>query len=203
MTQRPFVVMEVLLTLILCSSCISPIHLSIYQTDTEWVDLREWPNGYPIITNLSHPVDLEATQLRDLLEHIHYQQSELFSSHMGKRRPTFTEYQVGLLASELPKAFGQALPEEVIDFRIRNDQTRDLYTKGFCFIYQNEFHLIIQELQQPPFDISDHLARPPTIHWEFSPQTTQRTFVPSSGSTHDFPHWIITPIVTRSSYGML
>ncbi|MDH5428342.1 MAG: hypothetical protein OEZ57_00930 [Nitrospirota bacterium] len=182
-------------------SCTSPPHMTIYQTETEWVDLREWPSGYPILTNFAHPADVETAQLRDLLHQIHYQHSELFSSHMGKRRPTFTDYQVTLLARELPKAFGQALPEEVIDFRVRTDQASHLYTKGFCFIHQNEFHLIIQELQRATFDISASLARPPTIRWEFSPQSTQRMFTPSSRSTHDFPHWIITPIPKRSSYG--
>jgi len=202
MTQRPFVVMGVMLTLILCSSCASPIHLSTYQTDTEWIDLREWPSGYPVLTNLSHPTDLEATQLRELLQNIQYRQSELFSSHMGKRHPAFSEYQLTLLASELPKAFAQALPEEVIDFRVRNDQASHFYTKGFCFIHQDEFHLIIQELQQSTYDISSNLARPPTVHWKFAPQPNQRMFTPSSRSTHDFPHWIITPISKRSSYGM-
>ena len=182
-------------------SCASPPHMTIYQTETEWVDLREWPSGYPPLTNFPHPADVETAQLRDLLQHIHYRQSEFFSSRMGERHPAFTKYQVGLLTSELPKAFGQALPEEVIDFRVRTDQTSHLYTKGFCFIHQNEFHLIIQELQRATFDISASLASPPTIHWEFSPQTGQRRFTPSSRSTHDFPHWIITPIPKRSSYG--
>lgn len=183
-------------------SCSTPPHMTIYQTETEWVDLREWPSGYPVLTNLPHPADLEATQLRELLQNIQYRQSEIFSSHMGKRRPAFSEYQLALLAMELPKAFGQALPEEVIDFRVRNDQTSHLYTKGFCFIRQNEFHLIIQELQQATYDISANQARPPTVHWEFSPQPNQRMFSPSPRSTHDFPHWIIIPISKRSSYGL-
>lgn len=183
-------------------SCSSPPHLTIYQTETEWVDLREWPSGYPVLTNLSHPADLEPSQLRELLHNIQYRQSELFSSHMGKRYPTFSEYQVVLLASELSKAFGQALPQEVVDFRVKSEETGHLYTKGFCFIYQGEFHLIVQELQQATYDISYNQARPPTIHWEFSPQPDQRMFTPSSRSSHDFPHWIIAPIFKRSSYGM-
>ena len=187
----------------LAMSCASPPHMTIYQTETEWVDLREWPSGYPVLTNLSHPADFEATQLREILQNIGYRQSELFSSHMGKRRPTFSDYQLALLATELPKAFGQALPEEVIDFRVRNEQTGHLYTKGFCFIHQGELHLIIQELQQATYNIYDNLPRPPTIHWEFTPQPDQRLFTPSSRSTHDFPHWIITPIFKGSSYGML
>ncbi len=184
--------------IVLCAlvvSCTSPPHMTIYQTETEWVDLREWPSGYPTLTNLSHPTDLEPGQLRELLEHIQYKQSELFSSHMGKRHPVFSESQLTLLTPELTKAFGQALPEEVIDFRVRKEQTGHRYTKGFCFIYQDEFHLIIQELQQPTFDSSAYLARPLTIHWKFSPQRNQRMFTPSSRSTHDFPHWIITPIL--------
>ncbi len=186
----------------LVMSCTSPPHMSIYQTETEWVDLREWPSGYLVLTNLSHPIDLEATKLRALLQHIQYQQSELFSSHMGKRRPAFSEYQLALLTSELPKAFGQALPEEVIDFRVRNTPDGHFYTKGFCFIYQEEFHLIIQELRQSTYDSSANFVRPSTIHWKFSPQHNQRMFAPSPRSTHDFPHWIITPIFKRSSYGM-
>ncbi len=186
----------------LLMSCTSPPHMTIYQTETEWVDLREWPSGYPVLTNLSHPADFEATQLRELLQHVQYRQSELFSSHMGKRQPAFSEYQLALLTSELPKAFGQALPQEVIDFRVRNEQTGHLYTKGFCFIHQGEFHLIVQELQQATYDISYNQARPLTVHWEFAPQPNQRMFTPSSRSTHDFPHWIITPIFKRSSYDM-
>ena len=190
---------------VLCAfvvSCSTSAHMTIYQTETEWVDLREWPSGYPILTNFAHPADLEAAQLREILHNIQYRQSEMFSSHMGKRHPTFSDHQLALLTSELPKAFAQALPEEVIDFRVRNDQASHRYTKGFCFIHQNEFHLIIQELQQATYDSSASLARPPMIRWEFFPQSNQRMFTPSSRSTHDFPHWIITPIFKRSSYGI-
>ncbi len=190
----------VLFTLLM--SCTSPVHMTIYQTETEWVDLRGWPSGYPVHSNLSHPADLQPRQIQDLLEHIRYRQSELFSSHMGNPHPIFSEYQLTLLTSELVKAFGQALPEEVIDFRMRNEQTSHRYTKGFCFIYQDEFHLVIQELQQATYDSSEIFARPSTHHWKFSPQHNQRMFTPSSRSTHEFPHWIITPILKRSSYGM-
>jgi len=203
MIQRPFVMVGVMLTIILCTSCVSPVHLSIYQTETEWVDLREWPIGYPMLSNLSHPVEIESTKLREVLQNIRYRQSELFSFHMGKQHPAFSEYQLALLAAELRKAFGQALPEEVIAFRVRNEQTGHLYTKGFSFILEDELHLVIQELQQPDFDSPANQTRPPTVRWEFAPQVGQHIFAPLSHSTHDFPHWIITPIFKRSSNGML
>ncbi|MDH5563727.1 MAG: hypothetical protein OEY91_08925 [Nitrospirota bacterium] len=202
MIYQTILLVSVCLTHVFLASCGSPVHLSIYQTETEWVDLREWPSGYPMLTNLSHPADLEAAQLRELLQNIQYRQSALFSFHMGKLHSTFSEYQLTLLASELPKAFGQALPEEVIAFRVRNEQTGHLYTKGFGFIHEQELHLVIQELQQPDFYSPNNQTGPPTVRWEFTPQTGQRRFAPRPGSTHDFPHWIITPISKRSSHGL-
>ncbi|MDH3504931.1 MAG: hypothetical protein OEM58_10455 [Nitrospirota bacterium] len=183
-------------------SCSSPPHMTIYQTETEWIDLREWPSGYPVLTNLSHPADLGATSVREILQTIRHRQSALFSFHMGNPSPTFSEYQLTLLASELSKAFGQALPEEVIAFRVRKEKTGNLYTKGFCFIHEHQLHLVIQELQQPNFDSPANQTRPATVRWEFALQEGQRVFAPRPGSTHDFPHWLIIPIVQRSTHAM-
>ena len=202
MIYRTILLVSVFLAHVFLVSCSTPIHLSIYQTKTEWINLREWPSGYPVLTNLSHPADLEVVQLRELLQNIQYRQSALFSFHMGKLHSTFSEYQLTLLASELPKAFRQVLPEEVIAFRVRNEKASNLYTKGFCFIHEHELHLVIQELQQPDFYSPDNQTGPPTVRWEFTPQTGQRKFAPRPGSPHDFPHWIITPIFRRSFHGL-
>lgn len=99
-------------------SCSSPPHLNIYQTDTEWVDLREWPRGYPTGTKHSHPVTLEPETIREVLLKVNYQKSALFSFIMGHTRPVFSEYQLTLLSTELPHAFEQALPEEIISFQV-------------------------------------------------------------------------------------
>jgi len=181
-------------------SCSSPSHMTIYQTEGEWVALREWPSGYPWLTNLSHPADFDTAQLRQLLQTIRYQQSLLFSFHMGNPHPAFSEYQLTLLASELSKAFEQALPEEVIAFKVRNKREGHLSTKGFCFIHEHALHLVIQEFHQPDFASPATQTGPPTVRWAFALQEGQRVFVSPTGSTHDFPHWLIIPIVQRSSH---
>lgn len=172
-------------------SCGSQTHLIVYQTETEWVDLREWPSGYPAISHLPHPAKVQSPQIRSLLTNIRHRQSAMFSFHMGNPQATFSDHQVNMLASQLPKAFAQALPEEVIGFRVRVTPQSHHYTAGWCFLYNGEFHLIIHELVQPEFSSPANQSGPSPIRWEFARQAGQRIFVPSIGSTHEFPHWLV------------
>jgi len=199
MIQRHILLMSLSLTVAVLASCGSPIHLSIYRTQTEWVDLREWPSGYPTGAKHSHPVALEPETIREVLSKVNYQKSTLFAFVMGHTRPVFSDYQVTLLSSELSRAFEQVLPQEIISFQVRNEENGNRHTKGFCFFLEHEFHLIIQELDQPDFYSQASEPRPMTSHWKFSPKKGQRLFSSHLGQKAEYPHWLIIPVRTREN----
>lgn len=180
------------LTLTFLYACGASVHLPIYQTETEWVHLQEWPSGYPVQTNLSHPTDLEPVILRNILQRIRYRQSTLFTFHMGPPQPLFSHSQLTLLASELSQAFAQALPEEVVAFRLRQNPDSTSYTTGFCFLSDHELHLVIQEREQPDYESPANQSGPPMMRWEFALQQGQRLLTYQTHSAHYFPHWLVT-----------
>jgi len=187
------------LLLMTSGACSAPPHLTLYQAETEWVDLREWPSGYRTGTTDSHPATLEPETIRKILLKVNYQESTLFASLMGHTRPVFSEYQVTLLSSELSRAFEQVLPEEIISFQVRNEENGNRHTKGFCFFQNNDFHLIIQELDQPDFYSQASEPRPMTIRWKFSPKEGQRLSSAHLEKNRGNPHWLIIPIKGKRS----
>lgn len=56
-----------------------------------------------------------------------------------------------ILAQELSKAFGMALPQEVVAFTIADEEKPDRRTKGLTFIVGDELHLILEELRKPSY----------------------------------------------------
>lgn len=179
------------LIIISSQSCSSPPHLTLFSTDSEWVDLREWPVGYISIGAHSHPFSLSSSELNGILGSVYFRESMLFSFLLGKPKRVFSEHQVNVLSSYVSKALDQALPQEVVAFKIREDDDSLRYAKGFCFIVDGDFHLVIDELNKHEFQNKETGPRPNTLRSELVPGPGQRLFARRSEGKGLEPHWIV------------
>lgn len=180
-----------LLFVLSCQSCSSPPHLILFNTDNEWVDLREWPVGYTPLGSHLHPFSLSSSELSGILGAVYYRESTLFSFLLGKPKRVFSEHQVSVLSNYVSKALDQALPQEVVTFHIREDGDSLRYAKGFCFILDGDFHLVIDELNKAEFQNKETGPRPNTLRSELVPQPGQRLFARRAEGKDAVAHWIV------------
>ena len=178
-------------------SCSSSPHLDIFKTDTEWVDLREWPSTYHQPSPNTHPYSITPQRLHHVLRSAYYKESTLFSFVMSGPRQVFTDEQVKRLSYIFSEAFDQALPQEVVSFRIREAEESFRYTKGFCFILENELHLIIEDLRLSDFQSKETAPQPNTSKWRFAPRESQRLYADRSEGKETNPHWLSIRLETR------
>jgi len=187
------------LIFISCQSCSSPPHLTFFNTGSEWVDLREWPVGYTPVGPHSHPFTISSSEADRILGSVSYRESVLFSFLLGKPKRVFSEHQLTVLSNYISKAFDQALPQEVVAFTIREDDDSVRYAKGFCFILDGDFHLVIKELNTPDFHNKDTGPRPNTIRSELVPQPGQRLFARRSEGKGLIKNWIVIPLEPKGT----
>lgn len=175
-------------------SCSSSPHLSLFATETEWVDLREWPSGFLDVGPRTHPISVPPAKIQRILGSIYYRESSLFSFLLGKPKPVFSPYQVETLSKHISQALDQALPQEVVSFKIKKEEGDTHYAKGFCFVLDGDFHLVIQQLNKPDFYSSETNPRPNTIRSELVPQSGQRLFATRPDGKGVISNWIIIPL---------
>lgn len=185
-----------LICLLIMDACTSRPHLVIYQANHEFVDLREWPVGYLEQPHHSHPQSISIETIQQVLRSIFYRESVLFSFLLGKPKHLFTTYQVERLGRALPQAFEQALPQEVIAFRIRSDTDSARYTSGFCFIAGDEIHFVLDAIQMPAFQAKDTLPRLNAARTELVPQSGQRLFSRDTGRKGTKPNWVVIQLAS-------
>ena len=99
-----------------------------------------------------------------------------------------------MLAQELSKAFGSALPQEVVTFTIADEVKPDRQTKGLTFIVGDELHLILEEIREPSYRGEQKTYQPQAHQWELIPGPTQRLYSSRPGGKGTTPHWIIFPL---------
>jgi hypothetical protein len=174
------------------TSCTSSPHLVIFQEKQESVDLREWPVGYaePSAAH-SHPQTISPQTMESLLRSLYYRESVLFSFLLGKPQHLFTDYQINRLAEMMPKAFDQALPQEVVAFRVRTDADSSRFTSGFSFIQDAELHMVLETIKMPDFQSKHTTPQPDTGRTELIPRSGQRLFSTEAGQKGTMPNWIV------------
>lgn len=179
------------LTIGLCSACgIGLPHLVTYQRDAESVDLRDLPIGYPELPKYDHPATIPPNVLLQLLRGVLYRQTGALPLTWQPPRSAFTERQQDLLATQLAKAFGQVLPEEVVAFSVHDEKDSDIYTAGFCFVARHELHLIIEHVREFTY-IGEQKTYQQEVRWELVPGSGQRLFTKDSSGKGGSPHWIV------------
>jgi hypothetical protein len=99
-----------------------------------------------------------------------------------------------MLAQELSKAFGMALPQEVVAFTVADEEKPDRRTKGFTFIVGDELHLILEELRQPSYLGEQKTYQQQAHRWEFIPGHDQRLYASRPEGKGAVPHWVICPL---------
>lgn len=194
-----FLLLAFLLFMVSCQSCSSPPHLTLFNTDSEWVDLREWPVGYTPVGSHSHPSSISTTKLSGMFGSVYYRESTLFSFLLGNPKRVFSEHQVNVLSNYVSKALDQALPQEVVSFKIKaaNDSLR--YAEGFCFILDGDFHLVIDRLNKPEFHNAETGPRPNTIRAELVPQPGQQLFASRAAGKGLKPRWIVISLEPKGT----
>ena len=176
------------------SACSSSPHLVVYQSDQEWVDLREWPVGYPELPPRNHPYSISSDTVQQIFPSVYFRESMLFSFMMGNPKPVFTEYQVQRLAETLPQAFDQALPQEIISFQILKENNSSHYSSGFCFVEGEEFHLIVTAINIGDFQSKDYRPQPDTSRQELVPRPGQRLFSQDPDQKAQRSDWLIVQL---------
>jgi len=184
--------------LMLASACSHPPHLVVYQTDTEWVDLREMPAGYADLPPHNHPITLSQKEVQGVLHSVFYRQSTIFSFVFGKPQPVFTDYQLTLLSHEISRGLDQALPQEIVAFRVRQEPNAQRYTEGWCFIQEHDMHLVIEQIKFPAFQSPEMVPQPNPPRWELAPRESQHLFTTGSENKGLRSNWIILPVPTLS-----
>ncbi len=189
--HRPRFWLIVLVTLL--SACGGLPHLTIYERDGDRVVLQDLPSGYPELPKYDHPASLPPKGLLQLFQGVLYRQSGALPLAWQPPRTVFTERQQELLATQLANAFGQVLPEEVVAFSVHDDKDSEMYTSGFCFVADNELHLVIENLREFTY-VGEHKPYQQEPRWELLPGFGQRlhpTRPPAKGVD---PHWIVFPL---------
>jgi len=185
--------------LLVSASCSSPPHLILYNTETEWVDLREWPVSYTPVGSHSHPFDLSSDEVGRILRSVYYRESILFSFVLGKPKRLFSEYQLDLLSNYLSRAFDQALPQEIVAFKIKEEKDSLRYTEGFCFRLHDDFHLVIEEFNTLDFHNKETRPQPTNSRTEFVPQKGQRLFASRSEGKGLIKNWIVISLTSEGT----
>ncbi len=175
-------------------SCETHPNLIIYQSETAWVALRELPAGYPSLDPNRHPYTISPEKMLTLLEPLEYREGSILPFAWGQPRRVFTVNQGKVLARELSKAFGSALPQEVVTFTIGDEEKPDRRTKGFIFIVGDELHLIIEELRKPVYQGEQKPYQQQLFQWELLPASRQRHYTSRPGGKGVIGNWIITPL---------
>ena len=183
-----------LLALAGSASCSTYQDLVVYQSDTASITLGELPSGYPSLDPNHHPYTIEPKKLLTLLEPLEYRVGSFLPFSWGQPRRVFTVNQGKMLAQELSKAFGMALPQEVVAFTVADEEKPDRRTKGFTFIVGDELHLILEELRQPSYLGEQKTYQQQAHRWEFIPGHDQRLYASRPEGKGAVPHWVICPL---------
>ncbi|THJ20949.1 MAG: hypothetical protein CAF44_010360 [Nitrospira sp. CG24D] len=129
-----------------------------------------------------------------LLEPLQYRESSFLPFTWGHPRKVFTANQGKILAQELSKAFGSALPQEVVAFTVADEEKPDRRTKGLTFIVSDELHLILEEIREPSYRGEQKTYQPQAHQWELLPGNSQRLYSNRPGGKGTTPHWVISPL---------
>ena len=184
------------LLLILAGStaCSTYQNLVVYQSDAASIALGELPAGYPSLGPNQHPYTISPKKLLTLLEPLEYREGSLLPFSWGQSRRVFTVNQGKMLAQELSKAFGMALPQEVVSFTVADEEKPDRRTKGLTFIVGDELHLILEEFRTP-FYLGEQKTYQRQAHqWELIPGNSQRLYASRPEGKGTVPHWVICPL---------
>ncbi len=175
-------------------SCETHPNLIIYQSETAWVALRELPADYPSLGPNHHPYTISPEKVLTLFQPLEYREELWLPFTSGRPRRVFTANQGKILAQELSKAFGSALPQEVVAFTVADEENSDRRTKGFTFIVGDELHLIIEELRRPVYQGEQKPYQQQLFQWELLPVGRQRHYTSRPGGKGVIGNWIITPL---------
>ena len=183
-----------LLALAGSTSCSTYQNLVVYQSDTALIALGELPAGYPSLGPNHHPYTISPEKVLTLLESLEYREGSLLPFAWGQPRRAFTANQGKILAQELSKAFGMALPLEVVTFTVADEEKPDRRTKGLAFIVGDELHLILEELRKPSYLGEEKTYQRQAHQWELIPGNSQRLYASSPEGKGTIPHWVICPL---------
>ncbi len=189
-------VLAALFVIIFCSalSCQVRPHLVIHQTDALIVVLRAIPAGYPSLEPYNHSYVIQPDEVLNILESVQYQAGSLIPFSGKHSREVFTRQQGELLAPAISKSLRQALPEEVVEFSLADQDRPDCRTKGLVFVLHDELHLIIEELRKPVYQGEPNTYQQPVLRWELLPSDKQRHYTSRPGGKGKITNWIITPL---------
>ncbi|NOS80029.1 MAG: hypothetical protein E8D46_00605 [Nitrospira sp.] len=183
-----------LLALAGSTSCSTYQNLVVYQSDAALIALGELPAGYPSLGPNHHPYTISPEKVLTLLESLEYREGSLLPFSWGQPRRVFTAKQGKILAQELSKAFGMALPQEVVAFTVADEEKPDRRTKGLTFIVGEELHLILEELRKPSYFGEQKTYQLQAHQWELAPGNRQRLYATSPEGKGTVPHWVICPL---------
>ncbi|NOT22299.1 MAG: hypothetical protein HOP22_06185 [Nitrospiraceae bacterium] len=175
-------------------SCVSRPNLVIHQSDALSVVLREMPSGRPSLEPHNHPYRVPSNVVLEVLASLDYGEGSLLPFSQGQPRRVFSRGQAELLAPELSKALGQALPQEVAAFSVADEDRPDRLTKGLSFVLGDELHLIVDELRKPSYQGEQQPFQQPVSRWELIPGSKQRHYATRPGGKGMTTNWIITPL---------
>jgi hypothetical protein len=175
-------------------SCETHPNLVIYQSEAAWVVLRELPSGYPSLGPNHHPNTISPKKILTLLESLEYREGSWLPFTSGRPRRVFTPNQAKTLAQELSKAFGSALPQEVVAFTVADDEKPDRHTKGLTFIFGDELHLVLEEIREPSYRGEQKTYQPQAHQWELLPGNSQRLYSSRPEGKGTVPYWVICPL---------
>jgi len=164
-----------------------------YQRDADRVVLQDLPSGYPVLPKYDHPATIPPNVLLHLFRGLLYRRSGALPLTWQPPRAVFTERQQELLAAQLAVAFGQALPEEVVAFRIHDDKDGEIYTAGFCFVAEHALHLIIEHVRKFTY-IGEQKTYQQEVRWELVPGNGQRLYATRAPGKGVDPHWLVLPL---------
>jgi hypothetical protein len=183
-----------LLALAGSTSCSTYQNLVVYQSDAALIALGELPAGYPSLGPNHHPYTISPKGVLTLLEPLEYREASFLPFSWGQPRRVFTLNQGKTLAQELSKAFGMALPQEVVAFTVADEEKPDRRTKGLTFIVGDELHLILEELREPSYLGEQKTYQQEAHQWELIPGNSQRLYNSRPGGKGTAPHWVICPL---------
>jgi hypothetical protein len=194
LSQSGVVAALVLIILGSSQSCQTRPKLVIHQTDTLSVVLSEIPTGYPSLVPYNHAYTIQPDKVRNILAVVQYDAGSLIPFSGKHPRHVFTRQQGELLAPAISKALSQALPQDVVEFSLADQDRPDRRTKGLVFMLNDELHLIIEELRKPVYQGEPNTYQQEVHRWELLPGDNQRHYVRRPGGKGTITNWIITPL---------
>jgi hypothetical protein len=175
-------------------SCTTRPNLLIHQSDSLSVVLREMPAGYPSIQPFHHPYTIQPKEILDILESLNYDAGSFLPFSRSHPRNVLTKLQAELLAPELSKALTLATPQYVTAFMITDTEKPDRRTKGLVFVVDDEFHVIIEELNRPRYEGEQKTYQQPVSRWSLRPTGKQRLYARHPEKKPAITNWIVTPL---------